>query len=620
MPDSLPPAAPATPGADDPYGWMRDTQLPAMREYLAAERQYYEHQLAPLRGLRDELRREMTARVAAAEESVRWRHGGFWYCTRTVPGQEFEQFCRAAGPDGPVQVLLDENALLSDPACSGGYVALGVREVSPDGRLLAYSVDFDGDEVYQLRIRDLATGQDRPDRIERTYYGLAWAADSRSLLYVVTDQEYRPHEVWRHELGTSPDRDVLVFREDDQRFELTVRATRSGEYLLIETESRDTTETLAVPAADPGAPPAVLAPRRRGVEYRADHARGPDGGEFYLVSNDVAAEFRLVRAPVRAPGRDTWTEVIAGAPDTRLVSCHVFGRYLVVEQRHARGDAAAGAGPGDRRAAAHRAAGPAVRAGAGGQRGVRGGRGVGADRVAHRPARLARRRPGHRTVGTAQAAGRARLRPGPVREPAADRGRTRRHHDPGDHRLPARAAPGWDRAVPAVRLRGVRGLFVAGVQRAHAQPAGPRLRLRGGARARRRGRRPPLVAGRAADPQAQHVHRLHRGRGHAGGGRVGGRRPDRVPRPVGRRAAAGRGVRDGPRPVAGGGGRGAVRGLRDHHARPVHPAHHHRVGRVGRPEGPGDRAYLRSYSPYDNVPPGRGRTCWSPAACTTRGC
>ena len=327
------PVAPATAGADDPYAWLRDTQLPAVRAYLAAERQYYEHRVAPLRGLRDELRAEMTGRVAAAEESVRWRQGAFWYCTRTVPGQEFGQFCRAAGPQAAAEVVLDENALLSDPVCDGGYVALGVREVSPDGRLLAYSVDFAGDEVYQLRIRDLESGQDLPDRIERTYYGLAWAADSRSLLYVVTDAEYRPHEVWRHQLGTGPDQDVLVFREDDQRFELTVRATRSGGYLLIEAESRDTTETLFVPAADPGAAPAVLEPRRRGVEYRADHARGPEGGHFYLVTNDTATEFRLVRAPVGARGRAHWTEVIAGAADTRLAGCDVFGHYLVVTQR-----------------------------------------------------------------------------------------------------------------------------------------------------------------------------------------------------------------------------------------------------------------------------------------------
>ena len=116
-------------------------------------------------------------------------------------------------------MLLDENLLLDDPACGGGYVALGVREVSPDGRLLAYSADFDGDEVYQLRIRDLAIGTDRPERIERSYYGLAWSADSRSVFYTVTDSIYRPYQVWRHDVDTDPDDDVCVYTEDDERFE-----------------------------------------------------------------------------------------------------------------------------------------------------------------------------------------------------------------------------------------------------------------------------------------------------------------------------------------------------------------------------------------------------------------
>jgi oligopeptidase B len=329
-------APPAPDGAPpDPYGWMRDPGLPALRDYLAAERAYYDLQMAPTRALQDRLVGEMTARVAPAEDSVSWRRGGFSYFTRVAPGQELEQFCRVTGPGSPVQVLLDQNLLLADPAAAGGYVDLGVREVSPDGRLLAYSVDFTGDELFQLRIRDLARDEDLPDRIEATYYGLAWAADSRSLFYVLTDQLYRPHEVWRHELGTDPARDVRVYRDDDDRFALTVRATRSGGYVLIETESRDTTETLLIPAAAPQTPPAVLEPRSPGTEYRADHADGPDGGEFYLVTNDVAEEFRLVRAPARVPGRAGWTEVIAGSPDTRLVSCHVFGPYLVAEQRHA---------------------------------------------------------------------------------------------------------------------------------------------------------------------------------------------------------------------------------------------------------------------------------------------
>jgi oligopeptidase B len=323
-------------GEPDPYAWMRDRGNPAMRDYLAAERAYYDQQMD--RGLWQELAAELTGRVAAAEESVRWRRDGHTYFTRTVPGQEFEQFCRAvkgegeAGGGAPAQVLLDVNLLLDDPA--GGYVGLGVREISPDGRLLAYSVDFDGSEVYQLRVRDLASGADLPDRIDGSYYGLAWAADSGSFFYTVPDGRYRPHEVWRHRLGTTAGQDVLVFGERDERFELTVRSARSGAYVLIESESRDTTETLLIPAADPGAAPAVLEPRRAGVEYRADHADGPDGGEFYLVTNDQAVEFRLVRAAARAPGRPGWTEVIAGSPDTRLVSASVFGRHVVVEQRH----------------------------------------------------------------------------------------------------------------------------------------------------------------------------------------------------------------------------------------------------------------------------------------------
>src|SRR5262249_30994432 len=151
--------------------------------------------------------------------------------------------------------------------------------------------------------------------------------------YTVPDQLYRPHEVWLHRLGTPQDQDVLVFAERDERFELTVRSTRSGAYVLIESASLDTTETLLIPADRAGQPPAVLKPRQAGIESRADHGDGPDGGEFYLVTNDEAVEFRLVRAAAKAGAR--WTEVIAGSPDTRLVSASVFGRYLVVEQRHA---------------------------------------------------------------------------------------------------------------------------------------------------------------------------------------------------------------------------------------------------------------------------------------------
>ena len=238
---SSPPVAPARPdkpGAD-PYAWMRDARDPALLAYLAAERAYYDQRTAPDAAVREELTGQMSARVAPAAASASWRRGNFVYFTRTVAGLEYEQFCRrrvhgpAAGEQGPpAEVLLDQNLLLKDPECGGGYVELGVREVSPDGALLAYSVDFDGDEVYQLRIRDLASGTDtttmagRPERIERTYYGLAWSADSRSLFYIVTNAAYRAYQVWRHDIGTDPAQDAPVFTEHDERFEVMVRAPR----------------------------------------------------------------------------------------------------------------------------------------------------------------------------------------------------------------------------------------------------------------------------------------------------------------------------------------------------------------------------------------------------------
>src|SRR6185312_15375574 len=292
VPDMEPPVAPAQDGTD-PYAWMRDTSDPALLAYLAAERAYYDQQTAHGVRLRDALAAEMSARLAPADESAGWELGGWHYFTRTRPGLNYEQFCRRSlSGAGPEQVLLDENLLLDDPACGAGYVALGVREVSPDGRLLAYSADFDGDEVYQLRIRDLATGTDLPERMERSYYGLAWSADSRSVFYTVTDPMYRPYQVWRHDVGTAAEHDVCVFTEDDERFEVFVRASRSGAVIFIECESRDTTETWTIAASQPRSSPMIVQPRRRGTEYRADHG----DGDLYIVTNDDATEFRLVKA------------------------------------------------------------------------------------------------------------------------------------------------------------------------------------------------------------------------------------------------------------------------------------------------------------------------------------
>jgi oligopeptidase B len=332
-----PPVAPREPHVwdlhgvrrEDDYAWMGRDEAKLL-DYLTAERAFYDAATAASQPLRAELFAEMSTRLPASEDSVSWRGGDWLYFTRTIPGRQYPQFCREAAVDqsAHTQVLLDLNEL----ADTSAYLALGVREVSPNGRLLAYSVDLDGDEAYELRVRDLKTGVDLPDVVARSYYGCAWSADSRHVFYTVHDEAYRPYQVVRHRMGTPVTADVIVYEETDERFEVEIDASRSGALIVMTSRSRNTSEVRLLATDDVDGEPWVVAARRTGVEYFVDHVPGEAGGDLYIVTNDGATEFRLMRAPVRGEPHD-WVEVIAEKPTERLVAVAAFAGHVVVTFR-----------------------------------------------------------------------------------------------------------------------------------------------------------------------------------------------------------------------------------------------------------------------------------------------
>jgi oligopeptidase B len=235
-------------------------------------------------------------------------------------------------PTGTDTLLLDPASLRGDST----YVELGVCEVSPNERLLAYSVDTVGDEVYSLHFRDLETEAepcDLDDVIERSYYGGAWSADSKTFFYTVHDAAYRPHQVWRHRLGTSPADDSLVLTEEDEQYELEVRATRSGDLVVIHSANRDTSEVWLIDAHRPDEPPRCVEPRRRGLEYACEHVRTEAGYRLLIVTNLEAPEFRMMSAPLDAPGRGNWVEVLPEAPAERLYDVTAFAGFVVTTLR-----------------------------------------------------------------------------------------------------------------------------------------------------------------------------------------------------------------------------------------------------------------------------------------------
>jgi len=319
----------------DPYHWMRRLDT-AFVEHLVAEREWYDIATGHLGPLVQGLRSEMVSRVPTTDSSVSTRRHGYSYYTVTPPEREYEQLLRRRhddGEEGREELLLDVNELADD----SGYVELGLTKVSPDGRLLAWSVDRDGDEVYELRFRDLASGEDLPEVVARSYYGGAWSADAGHFFYTVHDDAYRPHQVWRHALGTPVEDDVLVLQEDDEQYELCVRATRSGGLVVIWAENRDTREVWVVDAATPTGPVLSVGGRRPGVEYHAEHAVLPDGSDVLLVvTNDGATEFRLAGSPVpRAGHQDSsnWYSVRDEDAEERLETVEAFAGHVVLTSR-----------------------------------------------------------------------------------------------------------------------------------------------------------------------------------------------------------------------------------------------------------------------------------------------
>jgi len=314
----------------DDYAWLRDKQNPAVTAYLEAENAYAEAYMAPLAGLRDELYQEMLSHVKQTDVSVPFRDGDWWYYTRTEEGQQYSIHCRTHGSpsateDTPEKVLLDGNQLAEGHA----FFAIGATGITDDGRWLAYTTDTTGFRQYTLHIKDLATGETQPGEVERVG-SVAWAADNETLFYTVEDEEQkRQYQLWRHARGTPHSDDVLVYQDDDERFNLGAGRTRDGRYLIMESASHITSEAWFLNADNPTGAFTVISPRQDEHEYSVDHRNG-----LWLIrTNDAGRNFRLVTAPVAATGRENWTERIPHRDNIMLEDVDLFANFFVACER-----------------------------------------------------------------------------------------------------------------------------------------------------------------------------------------------------------------------------------------------------------------------------------------------
>jgi oligopeptidase B len=309
----------------DNYDWLRDRKDPRVVSYLDAENAYADARLEPIRPLVDELAAELKAREAQEDSTVPTAYNGYIYERRFSQGAQYPYVVRRKDEHGA-----QEEIVLNVGELAAGHqqYQLGSWTVSPDNRHVAFSVDFTGAREFRIFVRTIATGETVDQGIENASSDLVFAADSDTLFYIRNEpMTLRAYQVWRHQLFSNPNGDVLIYEESDPTFEISIALSGSGKVILLNISEERTSEFRYLPANRPMDELKIIEPRRQGVIYEVDHV----GDQFYIRTNLDAPDFRLMRAPQATPMAPYWKEIVPEQPGHHLGHFKAFETFVAVD-------------------------------------------------------------------------------------------------------------------------------------------------------------------------------------------------------------------------------------------------------------------------------------------------
>ncbi len=295
----------------DPYRWLENRDAEDVLAYLKAENAYLEEQLADQAELREALFQEIKSRIRETDLSLPSPWGPWLYYQRTTAGDEYPRHYRCPRPlDGSLTVDESAEQLLLDPneLAGGGFLSLGAFSVSQDHSKLAYSLDREGDEIYRLYVKDLASGEVTELPFDNCDGSMTWANDSQTLFYGELDETHRPHKIYRHRLGDTDSSEV--YHDPDGRFFVHCYRASSDRQLVILSHSKTTSEAWVLSADQPEGSWTCLAPRQEDHEYFPDHGLYEGQWRWLIRSNQAGINFALYHASEAEPGREHWQELV----------------------------------------------------------------------------------------------------------------------------------------------------------------------------------------------------------------------------------------------------------------------------------------------------------------------
>lgn len=310
----------------DSYSWLRNRENKEVTSYLKNENLYTSEIMQDTEELQIWLFEEMKSRIKETDLSVPSRIDNYYYYSRTEQGKQYKIHCRRAIETGAhEEIIFDENKY----AAGAAYFALGALEISPNHNILAYSIDNNGAEKFELGFINLVTGQTYPDRIASTTYGIEWAEDNKTIFYSLMDDTGRACLVKKHRLGEDITTDTQIYLEEDGQFWAGVGKTRDRKYLVLSSSSSTSSEMRILEADKPDGEFRMFRSRQKGIEYGLAH----QNGYFYIVTNENAINFKVMRTRDNELAPEKWQEFIGARDNVLIDDVDAFADFLVISER-----------------------------------------------------------------------------------------------------------------------------------------------------------------------------------------------------------------------------------------------------------------------------------------------
>ncbi|MBI1210874.1 MAG: prolyl oligopeptidase family serine peptidase [Alphaproteobacteria bacterium] len=308
----------------DYFYWLNEKNTQKVFNYLQAENKYASEMMAHTADLQEKLRAEIKQRAAANQGTPPFKVDGYYYYERYAPNADYPVIARRKGSlSAPEEIVFDEQPEGSNHQ----QFHVGDYAASPDGRIFAYAADYEGDRWYTILFKDLATGQMLPDKFDHVASDIAFASDNKTVFYLkLQPGTARSYRLMRHVLGSDPKSDKVVFEEKDEQFNLSLKRSKGGRYLLLTSSQTKTSDVRFVDAAKPTAAWTIVRARATGVRYFAEEI----GGTFYIRTNLDAPDYRIVSAKPSAPS--TWSDVVPQRPGSFIDAFVPTATFIALDE------------------------------------------------------------------------------------------------------------------------------------------------------------------------------------------------------------------------------------------------------------------------------------------------